>query len=127
MILLDTDVIVDLWRKLPQAIGWLSSISDEDILLPGYVVMELVQGCQSKAQLQMIEQQLLSATVVWPTPETCDEALSTYARLRFSHGVGMLDALVGHLAVALDTPLHTFNQKHYAAIPGLNTIQPYQR
>lgn len=127
MILLDTDVVIDLWRKLPQAAEWLGTVSDEDIALPGYVVMELVQGCRSKAELQTIEQQLLRATVVWPSADTCDQALSTFAGLRFSHGVGLLDALVGHLAAELGTPLCTFNQKHYASIPGLETVQPYIR
>ena len=39
----------------------------------------------------------------------------------------MLDALIGQMAVALHVPLHTFNQKHYLAIPHLTTIQPYEK
>ncbi len=30
-------------------------------------------------------------------------------------------------AVALNLPLYTFNQKHYAAIPKLKTVQPYEK
>jgi hypothetical protein len=39
----------------------------------------------------------------------------------------MIEALVGQMAVALGLPLHTFNQKHYAAIPGVTTVQPYAK
>ncbi len=37
------------------------------------------------------------------------------------------DIMIGETALALNLPLHTFNQKHYAAIPNLKTIQPYTK
>ncbi|MCS6846631.1 MAG: hypothetical protein RMN52_02825 [Anaerolineae bacterium] len=39
----------------------------------------------------------------------------------------MIDALIAQTAIALDMPLATFNQKHYAAVPQLKTFQPYRR
>jgi len=36
MILLDTDVMVDVLRKLPSAIQWLKTQADEEIILPGF-------------------------------------------------------------------------------------------
>jgi predicted nucleic acid-binding protein len=42
MILLDSDIMIDFLRKYPPAINWLSSLEDEKIALPGYVVMELI-------------------------------------------------------------------------------------
>ena len=127
MILVDTDVVIDLLRNLPQATEWFASIEDEVIILPGYVAMELVQGCRSRAELGIVEQQIQGMMVVWPDPETCNSALAVYAKRRFSHGLGLLDALVGQLAVSLDLPLHTFNQKHYSGIDGLVTVEPYGR
>lgn len=127
MILLDSDVVVDLLRGLPQARQWFPDQANERFVLPGYVAMELVQGCRSKAELTILENHIARMLVVWPTPETCDRALSTYARSRFSHSLGILDALVGELAKSLDAPLHTLNQKHYVAVLGLRTEQPYTR
>ncbi|MBE9234132.1 hypothetical protein IQ231_21295 [Cuspidothrix issatschenkoi LEGE 03284] len=46
MILLDSDIIIDFLRKYPPAISWLSSLGEEEIALPGYVAMELMQGCK---------------------------------------------------------------------------------
>lgn len=55
--------------------------------------------------------------VTWPSPEVCEEALALFARGHLGHGFGILDALIGQMAVALNLPLHTFNQKHYTIIP----------
>ena len=50
MILLDTDIMIDLLRKYPSAFAWLASLGDEEIGLPGFVVMELIQGCKNKLE-----------------------------------------------------------------------------
>ncbi|MCD6508048.1 type II toxin-antitoxin system VapC family toxin [Candidatus Poribacteria bacterium] len=127
MILLDTDVMIDLLRQYPPAVAWLDSLGEEEIILPGFVVMELIQGCRNKAEQEKVERELGTYGVVWPSPETCNEALSVFTRYHLSHGLGILDALIGQIAVALDLPLYTFNQKHYAPIPNLKTVQPYEK
>ncbi len=57
MIILDTDVVIDLLRGLPQAVEWFEEQTDEQFILPGYAAMELVQGCRSKAELDIVESQ----------------------------------------------------------------------
>ena len=64
---------------------------------------------------------------MWPQPEACDRALDLYTGFHLSHGLGLLDALIGQLALELDLPLRTFNEKHYRAIPRLKLVQPYKR
>ncbi|HRQ40373.1 MAG TPA: toxin-antitoxin system, toxin component [Chloroflexota bacterium] len=70
---------------------------------------------------------MASVDIVWPSPETCDAALALFARHHLSHSIGLLDALIGQTAVALALPLHTFNRKHYKAIPHLLTVEPYSK
>lgn len=49
MILLDSDVMIDLFREYPPAKTWFDSIADsETMALSGFVVMELIQGCKNK-------------------------------------------------------------------------------
>ena len=127
MVLLDSDVMVDLLRQFAPALAWLDTLGDDEILLPGFVVMELIQGCESKAQQAQLEKALEPFTVVWPTSEGCDDALGIFARFHLSHNLGIIDALIGQLAVSLDLPLQTFNQKHYAIVPGLKLAQPYSK
>jgi predicted nucleic acid-binding protein len=74
-----------------------------------------------------LQKALAPYPVIWPPPNVCDEALHVFARFYLSHSLGIIDALIGQLAVSLDLTLHTFNQKHYAAIPRLQVVQPYSR
>lgn len=127
MVLLDTDVAVDLLREYPPALAWLDSLGESEILLPGFVVMELIQGCRNRAEQEQLEAGLDSYILVWPSPAMCQEALSTFSRYHLSHGIGLLDALIAQIAIGLDLPLCTFNQKHYAVPPTLRTAQPYAR
>jgi hypothetical protein len=128
MILLDSDVMIDLLRRYPPAVEWFDSIEEEEeILFPGYVVMELIQGCRDKIEQEKLQRELLQYKVVWPSPEDCDKALAAFTQYRLSHNAGMLDVLIGQTALSLRLPLYTFNRKHYSFIPDLQTIQPYEK
>ncbi len=127
MIILDSDIIIDFLRQHPPAVNWLNSLGDEEIALPGYVVMELIQGCSNKVELRGLKRFIADFEVIWPSTEICNEALDVFSQYKLSHNLGLLDTLIGQIAVALGLPLHTFNRKHYTVIPKLVTIQPYQR
>jgi predicted nucleic acid-binding protein len=127
MILLDTDILIDLLRQYPPAVDWLSSVGGEEITIPGFAAMELLQGCRDKTEQEKVERALGSYGVVWPSVETCEAAFSAFVEYRLSHNLGLLDSLIGQMAVALNLPLYTFNQKHYAALISLKTIQPYKK
>jgi predicted nucleic acid-binding protein len=123
--LLDTDVMVSISRGHPPAVGWLASIRSTPLGLPGLVAMELLQGCQNLADQQRLERQLQSFPRYWPSLLDCQLAYSDFAAFRLSHGLGLLDALIGHTALGRGEALATFNVKHYAVIAGLTTVQPY--
>ena len=128
MILLDSDVMIDLLRQYPPALKWFDALEEEEeVLLPGYVVMELIQGCRNKSEQERLQRELATCGVVWPEAEDCDRALQVFTQYRLRHNAGLLDVLIGQTAVALGMPLYTFNQKHYHFIPGLQTVQPYER
>ncbi len=127
MIILDTDVMIDLLRQYPPAVAWLESFGDEEIVMPGFVIMEVIQGCSNKVEQEQVERKLANYGRLWPSAETCDEALSTFIRFHLSHGLGIIDTIIGQTAVNLGSPLFTFNQKHYTAIPNLQIKRPYLR
>lgn len=127
MILLDTDIMIDLLRQYQPAISWMLSLGNEEIFLPGFVVMEIIQGVRNKKEQEKIEKALERYSIIWPSSEVCDEALTVFSDYHLSHNFGILDVLIGQIAVTLGLPLYTFNQKHYNAIPNLKTIQPYEK
>ena len=126
MILLDSDVMINLFREYPPAKKWFDSIDDSEIMsLSSFVVMELIQGCRNNLQLEKLQRDLAFYETVWLESENCEQALDVFIKYFLSHNAGLVDMLVGMTAMSLGVPLHTFNEKHYRFIPGLKTIQPY--
>jgi len=126
-LLADTDVMVDILRRFPPALAWLQTQADTELRLPGFVALELIQGCRDRAEMHRLERHLARFQIVWPEPEACDPALSLFIQHRLQTGIGLLDVMIGLTAAGAGLSLCTFNQKHYAGIPGLTTIQPYAR
>ncbi|MEN8217258.1 MAG: PIN domain-containing protein [Pseudomonadota bacterium] len=128
MIFHDSDIVIDLLRQFPPAIGWFDALDEEEeIVLSGFVVMELIQGCKNKLEQEKLQKELSIYEIVWPSQNSCNEALNIFTQYYLSHNVGLLDVLIGQTAVDLGVPLYTFNQKYYLVVPHLQTIQPYQK
>ncbi len=67
MLLLDTDVMIDILRQFPPALAWLDSHKTEELALPGFVVLELIQGCRNKAEQERVERLVARCRTLWPT------------------------------------------------------------
>jgi predicted nucleic acid-binding protein len=126
MQLLDSDVVIDLVRQHPPAVEWFDTLTELPGL-PGFVLMELVAGCQSVREMRVLMAQLSRLPVFWPTTSDCERALATFMRAHFSHRLGLVDAIIAECAVGLSATLCTFNVRHFGAVPGLVTEQPYTR
>ncbi len=126
MILIDTDIIIDIYRGYQASIEWKNMIQDE-IIISGYTGLELINGCINSKDLNKIKSLLISYSLVWPAIETSNEAFHTFSKLKLKAGIDFIDCLIGHTAVELNLPLYTFNKKHYKNIPKLKTIQPYKK
>jgi len=127
VILLDTDVMVDILRGYEPAITWLTTVADDEIGIPGLVAMELIQGCQNTREQKRIEKALNAYSLYWLEPQGCDRALKSFASHHLSHNIGLLDALIAETAISGDAELVTFNVKHYSVLKELKTIQPYEK
>ena len=127
MILLDTDVMIDVLRKHPPAVAWLQASLTEELSLPGLVVMELLQGCRTIDEQQRVEALLHPYILYWPTQTDCARALADFTAYHLSHNLGLLDSLIAETAIGLGMTLATFNEKHYSALSALKTAQPYSR
>ncbi|MBS4028117.1 MAG: PIN domain-containing protein [Ignavibacteriales bacterium] len=126
MILLDTDIVVDILRKYPPALIWLQEINDE-IMLPGFSLLELINGCNNKEEQQKVEKTLKNIHVVWLSENGCQRAVEEFSRFHLSNDIGILDMLIASIALENQFPLHTFNTKHYKAVSSLVTVQPYNK
>lgn len=127
MLLLDTDVVVDVLRGYPPAVAWLDSLKSEEIGFPGLVAMELIYGCQTSKEQRQLVQFLSAYDLLWPSSETCLRAFTLLAEVHLRNNIGILDCLIGQMALDLGHPLCTFNRKHYSHVPGLELSEPYQK
>lgn len=124
---LDTDVLIDCLRGLPQARAWLDQMAGESFIVPGIAAMELIIGCQNQADLKRTQEFLRAFDVVWPESRDFARAYELLAVHRLSSGLGIPDCLVAAMALARNMTLCTFNLKHYRVVPQLNAVEPYQR
>lgn len=126
MYVLDADVLIDVQRGFPPATAWFGSLKELPVV-PGFVVMELIQQAQNSLQVQTALYLVSGLARVWPTEADCTRALDDFAKLHLSHRIGLVDSLIAATAVGLGAELCTFNRKHFRAVPGLKTVQPYPR
>ena len=124
--ILDSDVLIDVQRRHPAALAWFTGLAEVPSV-PGFVVMELIQGARDGREVRAAQRLTAPLPVIWPTPDDCERALADFAAFHLSHGLGLLDALIAACAVGLAAELCTFNDKHYRVMPGLSTVRPYTR
>jgi predicted nucleic acid-binding protein len=127
MILLDTDVAVDVIRSRLPALQWWASLGSQEVALPGYVALELIDGCQNASDLAAVDRLLRRTRLVWIDERKRLEALELFRQIRLANAIDPFDVLIAQTAIVLSIPLQTFNQKHFSAVPGLQTVQPYAR
>ena len=127
MKLLDTDVMIDILRGYPPAVQWLQSLDEkEELGIPGFVVMELMNGCGNKQEMNQLMKSIEGFRIYWPGEDDCNRAMAGFAQGHLSHNLGMLDAVIGECAIGLQVPLCTFNNKHYKTL-NVTIEQPYQK
>ena len=128
MILLDSDIVIEVLRERPAAIEWFNSIeSSEGVALPGYVVLELASGCRDRNELRRLQRWAEDCRVLWLPISECQTALQHYFEVTLRNAIDVIDMLVARIALLHGVPLHTFNQKHYKVVRGLRTVQPFRR
>lgn len=126
MYLLDTDVLIDIQRGYQPAVNWFATLETIPSV-PGFVVMELIQGATNVQQVRQALKLVAPLTIVWPSEADCNRALSDFTAYHLSHNLGLLDSLIAACALGLSATLCTYNARHYQVVSGLKLEQPYNR
>ena len=72
----------------------------------------------------VIDQLVLPFQLVAPSSDVAALAGRLVRQWRRSHGLGLVDALIGATALSLEIPVLTLNTKRFQRIPGLLVITP---
>ena len=126
MRVLDTDVAVDIVRGFAPAILWFGALP-EAAGIAGFAYMEVIEGCRDRSEIRRVRMLLSPLRVVWPRDQDCQRALTDFTQYHLSHSLGLIDSLIAATAIGLGATLCTFNTKHFAAVSGRVTEQPYAR
>lgn len=126
MILLDTDILIDILRNYSHAVEWLSKL-DDSIAISGFTALELIQGCENKQEVSKIQKFISGFHIIWLDAESSNQAIELFAKHRLKSNIGLIDILIAQVSIKSGLALHTFNIKHYKSIPDIKLIQPYKK
>jgi predicted nucleic acid-binding protein len=123
--LLDTSVLVDLWRGNSTALLWLRSFPPGSRLgLPVLVSMEFIDGVRNAAERKQATKFLEPYPVIHLAEADSVWAQKQHAQFKLSHNVGIIDALIAAPAFRLGVPIYTLNTKHFTPLPDVGAIKP---
>ncbi len=123
MVLVDTDILIDVSRNIETAINRIK-IEEQtgQIAISAITQIELIVGCRNKLELGHLNR-FLSRYQILQINENISaltvELIKTY---RLSHGLLMPDAFIAATAIIANLPLLTKNQSDYRFISQLNLL-----
>jgi predicted nucleic acid-binding protein len=123
VVIVDTDVLVDAGRSIPEAVACLENIERQAVLAISDVTrMELIVGCRNKSELRALDHFLERFQVLKLNEQISDTAVDLLRRYRLSHGLLIADALIAATGLSWGLPFVTKNQRDYRFIAGLRLL-----
>ena len=123
LILVDTDILIDLGRDIDIAVARLETEEQQAILSISIITkMELIVGCQNMKELDILEEFLNRFEIIGLSEDIAGQAVELLRTYRLSHGLLIADSLIAATALNLKSPFLSKNQKHYKFIKGLKIL-----
>ena len=113
MVVIDTNMLVDVLRGVPMAVAALERRADDEVVVPSRVRFEVLAGARP-SEMSSIES-LLDVCIDAPVDASiADEAARLARRYMRSHsGIDPIDYVVAATARLLNAELLTRNVKHF--------------
>lgn len=121
MIILDTDILIDLLRAKPRALAWFeATFAGGDALALSVVTkLELFKGCRDQSERRVVLGWVRKFQLLHVTEAIGVKADAVFQQYHPRHGMGILDALIASTALCWDGLLYSGNAKHFRGIRGL--------
>lgn len=120
---LDTTVILHLFRKYQPAINWFNNPLRYGVTSTTW--LEVMEGASSKINQAESKRVLSQFELLYPTSIDQQWAMRQLERFQFSHHIGKDDCLIASVAYRLQIPLYTHNLKDMTPMIGSLALQPY--
>ena len=119
MILCDTNIFIEVFRKNAFIRSELEMIGYENIVVSDVVQAELFFGAIDKVDLQKITKCIEHFPVLSIQQKISQMAVDLVKRYCLSHKLNLPDALIAATAIYFDIELYTLNVKDFRFIPGI--------
>ncbi len=125
--LLDTTVLVDLFRGNTQAADFIdAAVTGETPLFISVIsAMELVTGCRDKSEVEKAKRLIADYALVHLSPAASAKAYELTLTFTKSHGLTIPDALIAATAITFGLELASDNERHFSMIQDLKAMRPY--
>lgn len=122
-IIIDTDILIDVGRRIDKAVFFLERIEKESISMVSIITqMELIVGCRNKKELNNLDKFLSRFEIVHLDKSVTDKGIELLRKYRLSHGLLIADALIAATAIINGVFLTTKNQTDYKFIEELKML-----
>jgi len=122
MILLDTNILIEIYRDNVAIVSIVDSM--QEIAVCDVVRAELFYGARNKRDLQEIIADIEELPVLPLLPQISEMAVNLVKNFSLSHKLEFADALIAATAIFHNTELFTLNKKDFAFIPNLKLYEP---
>ena len=123
-LLLDTTVLVDIFKGESSAVSWARQNQTLRIGIPVIVWMELIYGARDRREQNQFYKGLSAYRIIYLDERDQEQAKEWLRAYCLSHGIGPFDCLIAATAVRVGKPLCTLD-KDFSVIPSLRAIRPY--
>jgi len=121
MILLDTNILIEILKNNQKTIKKVQSFNDE-LAISSITSMELIYGTFNKAEIRQIEAFLLNFKVIWVDYKISKRTFSLIKEYSKSHNLDIPDSLIASTAIENGAELFTYNLKDFQFIKGLKIV-----
>lgn len=121
--LIDTSILVDYLRTLPEAEDFLDSLRVRCISV--VTAMEIIQGSRNKKELKINLSFLANFKIIRIDRKTSDVARELMKKYKLKYNLSIPDAFIGATAMDKNKILITKNVKDFQFIKGLEVQSPY--
>jgi len=123
VILLDTNIIIELFKGNEEIISKIEKIGAENIILSKITVVEMYVGALDKIDLKKIKKYLAKFPKIEITDEIFNLTIDLIEKYYLSHSLYINDAIIAATCIKNNFELFTLNLKDFKFIENLQIIK----
>lgn len=124
MVLCDTNILIEFYKRKPRIIQELRRIGQDELAISVVTQTELYFGALDKEELRRIKQHLLLLRRYPIDVAISNVFLQLMETYSLSHKLSLPDALIAATALVHEIELYTLNRRDFRFIPDLKLYRP---